>query len=105
MLMLGREVRTPLELQFGHTSEKIVSYGDYVNGLRSRLQMAHDICRRYLAKTANDGKTFMTLKFVLSPINLEMQFGIFMNKEKMVFVQSCSPNTSVHVLFSRSTMI
>jgi hypothetical protein len=45
-------------------------------------------------KQQNDGKTFMTLKFVLSPINLEMQFGIFMNKKKMVFVQSCSPITS-----------
>jgi hypothetical protein len=56
-------------------------------------------------KQQNDRKTFMTLKFVLSPINLEMQFGIFMNKEKMVFVQSCSPITSVHVLFSRSTNI
>ena len=56
MLMLGREVRTPLELQFGHTSEQIGFYGDYVNGLRSRLQMAHDICRRYLAKTAKRRK-------------------------------------------------
>lgn len=97
MLVLGREVRTPLELQFGHISEKIVSYGDYVNDLRSRLQMAHDICRRYLAKTAK--------KFVLSPTNLEIQFGIFMNKGKTVFVQSYSRITSVHVLFSRSSMI
>jgi hypothetical protein len=62
MLMLGREVRTPLELQFGHTYEKIVSYGDYVNGLRSRLQMAHDICRRYLAKTAKRRKDIYDAK-------------------------------------------
>jgi transposase InsO family protein len=62
MLMLGREVRTPLELQFGHTSEKIVSYGDYVNGLRCRLQMAHDICRRYLAKTAKRRKDIYDAK-------------------------------------------
>jgi hypothetical protein len=62
MLMLGREVRTPLELQFGHTSEKIVSYGDYVNCLRSKLQMAHDICRRYLAKTAKRRKDIYDAK-------------------------------------------
>jgi hypothetical protein len=62
MLMLGREVRTPLELQFGHTSEQIGFYGDYVNGLRSRLQMAHDICRRYLAKTAKRRKDICDTK-------------------------------------------
>ena len=56
MLMLGREVRTPLELLFGCRAEVFVSYGDYVAGLRTRLQVAHEICQRYLARTAKRRK-------------------------------------------------
>ena len=41
MLMLGREVRTPLELLFGCRAEVFVSYGDYVAGLRTLLQVDH----------------------------------------------------------------
>jgi hypothetical protein len=54
--MLGREVRTPLELLFGCRAEVFVSYGDYVAGLRTRLQVAHEICQRYLARTAKRRK-------------------------------------------------
>jgi hypothetical protein len=56
MLMLGREVRTPLELLFGCREEVFVSYGDYVAGLRTRLQVAHEICQRYLGRTAKRRK-------------------------------------------------
>jgi hypothetical protein len=64
MLMLGREVRTPLELLFGCREEVFVSYGDYVAGLRTRLQVAHEICQRYLGRLLKDGKIFMMLEYV-----------------------------------------
>jgi hypothetical protein len=50
MLMLGREVRTPFELLFGCRAEVFVSYGDYVAGLRVRLQVAHGNLSAILGK-------------------------------------------------------
>jgi hypothetical protein len=60
--LLRTSLQFDQELDTLLTSAKIVSYGDYVNGLRSRLQMAHDICRRYLAKTAKRRKDICDAK-------------------------------------------
>ena len=56
MLMLGREVRIPGEVRGGrvHDSETqpVRSYGEYVDWLRNRMQVAHDIAREHLEKAA-----------------------------------------------------
>ena len=55
MLMLGREVRLPAEIMFGSLtsiSEPIVSYGEYVDQLRRKMQHAHYVCRKHLEKAA-----------------------------------------------------
>ena len=55
ILMLGREVRLPAELIHGSYAtpgEQITSYGDYVDRLRERLQTAHSIARKNIAKSA-----------------------------------------------------
>ena len=60
LLMLGREVRLPSEVMFGSGTslpgEEITSYGEYVDTLRSRMQMAHEIARKHLTSTAQKQK-------------------------------------------------
>ena len=50
LLMLGREVRLPTELLFGSKAEEgdIVTYGQYVDLLRERMQKAHKVARAHL---------------------------------------------------------
>lgn len=55
LLMLGREVRLLAELIHGSyapSGEQITSYGDYVDRLRERLQTAHSVARKNIAKSA-----------------------------------------------------
>ena len=57
--MLGREVRLPSEIMFrsGTTiTGEPTSYGDYVDTLRSRMQMAHEVARIHLTSTAQRQK-------------------------------------------------
>lgn len=58
MMMLGREVKTPLNIIFGYNQpeEISVSFGDYVSQLRHRMRLAHEICRRFKLKTAKRRK-------------------------------------------------
>ena len=52
LMTIGREVRLPAELIFGSTEaydgEKIISYVEYVDSLRSRIQHAHEVAREHL---------------------------------------------------------
>ena len=49
MLMFGREARLPIEVILGigttSTGEEVTSYGEYVNALKERMQVAHDLAR------------------------------------------------------------
>lgn len=60
LLTMGREVRLPAELLFGSTcspqEDEITSYGEYVDTLRSRMQHAHEVARKYLASSAKRSK-------------------------------------------------
>ena len=60
MMMLGREVRIPAELRSGSLCEPegnaVTSYGEYVNWLRERMQVAYDIARSHLDKAAKHHK-------------------------------------------------
>ena len=55
-MMLGREVRIPAELKSGVTGDvdgnMVTSYGEYVNWLRDRMQVAHEIARSHLQSAA-----------------------------------------------------
>ena len=54
MLMFGREVRIPGEIRCGialdSTCRPVNSYGEYVDRLCARMQVAHDIAREHLGK-------------------------------------------------------
>ena len=56
LLMLGREVRLPVEVMMGvgkaTTGEEVTSYGEYVDNLRLHMQKAHDVAREHLGKKA-----------------------------------------------------
>ena len=60
MLTMGREVRLPAELVFGSTNtyngEEITTYGDYVDILRTKMQHAHEIARKYMATASKRSK-------------------------------------------------
>ncbi|KAL3868333.1 hypothetical protein ACJMK2_041150 [Sinanodonta woodiana] len=54
LLMLGREVRLPVEIVHGRVArnDKITTYGEYVGILRNRMQHTHDVARKHLATAA-----------------------------------------------------
>ena len=56
LLTMGREVRLPAELVFGSTNtyngEEIISYGDYVDILKARMQHVYDNARKYMSAAA-----------------------------------------------------
>ena len=66
LLTMGREVRLPAELLFGSTcsnqEEEITSYGDYVDILRSRMQHAQEVARKYLAASVKRNKDLYDVK-------------------------------------------
>ena len=65
LLTMGREVRLPAELVFGSTNtsdEKITSYGDYVDSLRTRMQHAHEIARKHMSTAAKRSKELYDAK-------------------------------------------
>ena len=68
MLMLGREVKTPLNLVFGsnQNEEIFTSYGDYVTKLRERINTSHEICRRFMTKTAQRRKDSYDVRLSLN---------------------------------------
>jgi hypothetical protein len=56
LLMLGREVRLPVEVMLGSAApndeEDVTSYGEYVSKLRDRMQHAHAVARKHLKGAA-----------------------------------------------------
>ena len=59
-IMLGREVRLPIELLHGSSTNKevkVADYGEYVDKLRSRIQYAQKIAREHLKVAASRQKT------------------------------------------------
>ncbi|XP_053401636.1 uncharacterized protein LOC123522917 [Mercenaria mercenaria] len=63
LLTMGREVRLPAELVFGSTTNKsevpVTSYGDYVDGIRSKMNHAHDIARKHRSQL-HEARRYMT---------------------------------------------
>ena len=68
-LMLGREVKLPMEVTVDRNSKSLVSYGDYVDGLRSRLQKAHEIAGKHLESTLDRQKCYYDAKCYLNLFN------------------------------------
>ena len=66
MLTIGREVRLPAELVFGSTNtyngEEITTYEDYVDILRTKMQHAHEIARKYMATASKRSKELYDVK-------------------------------------------
>ena len=70
LLTMGQEVRLPAELLFGNTGvqngDEITSYGEYVGLLRSRMQHAHEVARKYLATAAYRSKDSYDVKMAMN---------------------------------------
>ena len=58
MMVLGREVKSPLEVVMLANLNKVAwpSAGEYVSHLRERLYKAHQVARDHLKTTANRQK-------------------------------------------------
>ncbi|XP_045161905.1 uncharacterized protein LOC123526722 [Mercenaria mercenaria] len=59
LLCMGREIRMPADLVFGHydaTSSTAPKYGDYVQGLRDKMLLAHEVARKNLSVHAKRSK-------------------------------------------------
>ena len=73
LLTIGREVRLPAELVFGSTissnGEKITSYGDYVDTLRTKIQRAHEIARNHMSASAKRSKDLYDSKVAFNKFN------------------------------------
>lgn len=73
LLMLGREVRLPAEIVYGSDtvkqSEKVSSYGNYVEKLKERLQTAHQIARKRLSQCAKRQKESYDCKLSVNRYN------------------------------------
>ena len=68
LLMLGREVRLPVDLIYGgipNENGETISYGDYVDQLQNRMQRAHDIARKHLGEAAKRQKEIYDSKLCL----------------------------------------
>jgi transposase InsO family protein len=55
LLMLGREVRLPVEVMVGsgeNENSEVASYGDYATDLREKLHHAHEVARKHLSTSA-----------------------------------------------------
>ena len=70
LLTMGREVRLPAELVFGSFTAsnqgEITSYGDFVDQLRSRMQHAHEVARKYLSSAAKRSKEMYDVKMAVN---------------------------------------
>ena len=68
LVMLGREVRLPAELIHSPGKARMIegpqSYGDYVQDLRERLDKAHGLARKHMAKEARRQKDYYDSKTV-----------------------------------------
>ena len=59
LLNLGREIRLPADVIFGHVStaeSETPRYGEYVESLRDRLLHAHEVARKYLQSSSKRSK-------------------------------------------------
>ena len=68
LVMLGREVCLPHEVVFGSSTssryEMVSSYGSYVRDLQNKLNLAHEITRKHLEKSAQKQKSHYDVKSV-----------------------------------------
>ena len=63
MMMLGREVKTPLNLVVGfNRTDHTSTYGEYVSRLREQMKLSHEICRNYMLKTSKRRKDQYDIK-------------------------------------------
>ena len=73
LLTMGREVRLPAELVFGSTisssGEKITSYGDYVDTLRTKIKHGHKIARKHMSASAKRSKDLYDSKVAFNKFN------------------------------------
>ncbi len=54
--MLGREVRLPVEVMLESGSRPEVNYGEYVSGVRDKMNQAHEVAREHLGRAARRHK-------------------------------------------------
>ena len=74
LMTLGREVRLPAELVFGCATDKarqnVTNYGDYVDGIREKLNLAHSIARKHLKSSCKRSKAIYDTKMLFNNYNI-----------------------------------
>jgi transposase InsO family protein len=79
LIVLGREVRLPAELVYGHktspSGEQVSSYGEYVEFLRERMHTAHVIARKHLGVSATRQKATYDKNVSLNTLYLSTRGG------------------------------
>jgi transposase InsO family protein len=67
LLMLGREVRLPAQLMYSAPTNgsEFISYSDYVEKLKERMEHAHELARKNLGKSVKRQKEHYDAKLML----------------------------------------
>ena len=62
LMMLGREVRLPVEVMLEHPLQEVTTYGDHVSEIRNTMRRAHEVARVHLKKAAKRQKDTYDVK-------------------------------------------
>jgi hypothetical protein len=65
LLTIGREIRLPADLVFGHVNEtesEVHNLGDYVLNIKNKMLQAHEVARKYLGTNAKRNKEIYDAK-------------------------------------------
>ncbi len=91
LLSIGREVRMPADLIFGHKNAEArptPEYADHVLELKEKMYTAHEIARKYLLAAPRGAKNFMTRSYLSTTTAKVTPFGVYTKAVKLAFVRS-----------------
>lgn len=84
LLMFGRENRMPYEAthhSLASNREEVSSYGEFVEGIRSKLYLAHEIARKYLQQSSKRQQDIYNSKVLIN--KYEVGDIVWLLNEKM----------------------
>ena len=85
MLVLGREVRLPADVMFGHIKAENETGGkpsDFVIQIRRRMQKAHEVTRKHLEANAKRSKEVYDARLSFHKYEVGDVVGCYMKREK-----------------------
>ncbi|XP_062596869.1 uncharacterized protein LOC134258359 [Saccostrea cucullata] len=97
MLIFGQEVRLPSEVIYRpetSTKELTSSYGNYVEEIRSQLNKAHEICRKYLGRAAERQKNLYDSKTCMNSYSVG---DVVWKLNENIYVGECAKLQPVYI--------